>query len=511
MVGAVRDTATPVPFDPTDPALAGRVIAGCALETLLGSGGMGAVWKAHHQGLDLPVAVKLLLPLKELEATGAERLLREARAAARLRHANIVGVLNVGEEAGVPFLVMEFVDGQSLQQRLQASGKLPLGEALGIVRQVLAALELTFEYHIVHRDIKPDNVLIDRHGRVRLVDLGLAKEVDANLSLTRTGAVMGSPYYIAPEQAANSKAVDTRADLYALGCTFFHMLAGAPPYRGATYLEIILQHIQGPPADLSTLDSSIPPPIVAIVGRMMAKDPMQRYQTPTEVLADLAAWEAGPVAAPQADGSGRRRARRAACLASAGALVLALVLWLGLRGSGDHRPAQTAVVPSPVVASPQSGAPESATSVSAVAPARGRPAPRATPAARGEPQRARGNPLLDALTNRDTERLRRLLDRGSPPNVSSGGMTPLRYAVLIGDGRAVRMLLERGANPNTPDAAGETALHLALQQGHREMVANLLDFGANPNLPDRTGRSPLALAGGDAYLVRKLTEKGAHP
>jgi ankyrin repeat protein len=114
------------------------------------------------------------------------------------------------------------------------------------------------------------------------------------------------------------------------------------------------------------------------------------------------------------------------------------------------------------------------------------------------------------LANRDSEGLRRLLDRGSSPNVSSGGMTPLRYAVLIGDGRAVRMLLEKGANPNPTDPAEDAPLLLALQRGHREVVANLLDFGANPNVRDRSGRTPLQLAAGDPYFIRKLTEKGAH-
>lgn len=502
------NTPKPGTPHPTDPALAGRVIAGCRLQTLLGSGGMGAVWKAHHQALDVSVAVKLLLPIKELEANGAERLLREARAAARLRHPNIVGVLNVGEESGLPFLVMEFVDGESLQQRLDARGKLPLGEAVGILKQVLSALELTFEHRIVHRDIKPDNLLIDGQGRVRLVDLGLAKQVDGNLNLTQTGAVMGSPHYIAPEQASNAKAVDGRADLYALGCTFFHMLAGAPPYGGSTYLEIILQHIQGPAADLSALDPSIPTPIVEIVARLMAKDPARRYQTPAEVLSDLAAWEAGEAGATQVGRPARDRSGRWWWLVLGTlALGLGVTAHLVLRKAGGTRPP---AAPTPLAAAPQ---PESAVPSTAAAerPTRARPASRPPAVARPETSRGRGgSPLLDALANRDSEGLRRLLDRGSSPNVSSGGMTPLRYAVLIGDGRAVRMLLEKGANPNPTDPAEDAPLLLALQRGHREMVANLLDFGANPNVRDRSGRTPLQLAAGDPYFIRKLTEKGAH-
>ena len=506
--------APPSTFHPTDPALAGRVIAGCRLQTLLGSGGMGAVWKAHHLALDVSVAVKLLLPLKGLDASAAERLLREARAAARLRHPNIVGVLNVGEEDGLPFLVMEFVEGESLQQRLEAKGKLPLGEAVGIVKQVLAALELTFEHRIVHRDIKPDNLLVDRQGRVRLVDLGLAKQVDGGLELTQTGAVMGSPYYIAPEQAANSKAADGRADIYALGCTFFHLLVGAPPYGGATYLEIILKHIQGPVADLSALDASIPMPVVEIVARMMVKDPARRYQTPAEILADLAMWEAGQMGRTQVlrpDGD-RSDWRRRLPLAIATVLALLILFgWLMRMGDGlkpDPLPTAPVVeqtrpppseIPSAVVEKPM---PEK--------PVRPRLTNRPSPGRTESPRAGAGNALMDALSTRDTEGLRHLLDRGSNPNVSSGGLAPIHYAVMIGDSRAVRMLLEKGANPNAQDPSGETALVLAMQRGYREMVGDLLDFGANPNVRDRAGRTPLELAAGDPYFTRKLTEKGAH-
>ena len=503
---------------PTDPALAGRVIAGCRLQTLLGSGGMGAVWRAHHQALDIPVAVKLLLPIKELEASAAERLLREARSAARLRHPNIVGVLNVGEEAGLPFLVMELVEGESLQQRLDRQGKLSLTEAVDILKQVLAALELTFEHRIVHRDIKPDNLLVDREGKVKLVDLGLAKQVGGNLNLTQTGAVMGSPYYIAPEQAANSKAVDGRADLYALGCTFFHMLAGAPPYGGTTYLEIILKHIQGPLADLSALAPEIPTAIVEIAARMMAKDPVRRYQTPQEILADLALWEAGQIAPIPSERreSAQARKRRLHIASGVGlAALLGFLAWLTMHGA---KPPST-VQPAPIEV--RTEGPDSAATIVAEKPERSyrrespSPARIARPLAVHRPSRSRGDSrVMNALVNRDIDGLRVLLDRGvspnSSPNSSTGGMSPLDYAVRTGNGRALRMLLEKGANPNATDAAGETPLLHAIARGYRDMGAALLDFGANPNVRDRNGRTPLQLVGGDPYWTRKLLEKGAH-
>jgi hypothetical protein len=243
---------------------------------------------------------------------------------------------------------------------------------------------------------------------------------------------------------------------------------------------------------------------------MMAKDPARRYQTPTDVLADLALWEAGQepslVARPSAERSGHRR-----WLALAGlglATVLALVLWLSLRKSPQPGVATAA---SPAVV--EKSEPDGAVSPAGLRdkPARPRHTIRSAAAVRNDPPRGRGgNSVMDALASRDNEELRSLLDRGTSPNVSSGGMTPLHYAVLLGDGRAVRMLLEKGANPNAQDAAGETPLILAIRRGDRHMGTALLDFGANPNVRDRAGWTPLQLVAGDDFWTRKLLEKGAH-
>jgi serine/threonine protein kinase len=496
------------PIDPTAATLAGTVVGGCRLESLLGVGGMGAVWRAHHLALDVPVALKLMLPIKDVDPNAGERLLREARAAARLRHPNIVGVLNVGEEAGLPFLVMELVEGQSLQKVLDARGSLPVSEALGFVLQVLNALEVTFENRIVHRDIKPDNILIDGKGVAKLADLGLAKQAGGDLALTQTGVVMGSPYYIAPEQAANSKAADPRADLYSLGCVLFHLLTGGPPYTGATYVEVLLKHISGPLPDLTRMGPSLPKELAAVVLRLMAKSPAARYQTPQEVRAALLPFVAGstqPVTVPA-------RSRRALLIGGAVATLLTLTLLLWPRGGKTPAaPATVTPPPSAPATHTEQGTEQNTKDNTDSTPARRERRRRAEPPSPAAQPAARASSLTQAVGNHDTNRLRELLDRGTSPNVGDGTTSPLHMAVHMGSAQYVRMLLEKGANPNTRDEGGEAPLHYAIRRGDRANVSALLDFGANPNLRDRYGRTPLAAAWSDEFITRKLREKGANP
>jgi serine/threonine protein kinase len=538
------------PIVPTDPSLAGLIVGGCRLVELLGVGGMGAVWKAQHLALDVPVAIKLMLPIQELDPNAGERLLREARAAARLRHPNIVGVLNVGEDAGLPFLVMELVEGQSLQTLLDQRGALPVGEAVGFALQILSALDLTFEHGIVHRDVKPDNILIDKRGVAKLADLGLAKQAGTELSLTRTGAVMGSPYYIAPEQAANSKTADPRADIYSLGCVLFHMLAGTPPFTGVTHIEVILKHIGGPIPDLSLVDRGVPKGLSAVVATMMAKSPADRYTTPTDVrraLDPFAAHALPAAISPNADRGqagtdakidakiAKTRVRRVFWTLGAALLLLGAALAVVARGRNAPkisasqsalplRVSQASTSPERIVIDEAAHAQSSAASDKSrepTKPARRTPAPRrlryqaaATNPPGNAPQEvpsvSGAGSLSDALASHDTNRLRQLLDRGTPPNVGDGVTSPLHQAVHMGQPHYLRMLLEKGANPNTRDQFGEMPLHYALRRGDRATVGMLLDFGANPNARDRTGRSPLEIADGDDDLIAKLREKGAN-
>jgi serine/threonine protein kinase len=438
-------------------------------------------------------------------------LLREARAAAKLRHPNIVGVFNVGEDAGVHFLVMEFVEGQSLQKLLDERGALSLAQALTITAQLLDALELTFAHRIVHRDIKPDNILIDRQGVAKLADLGLAKQLGSELNLTQTGMVMGSPYYIAPEQASDTKNAGPLVDIYSLGCVLFHMVAGAPPFAGTTHLEVILKHVRDPIPNLSQTAPGTPAWLDPIVAKMMAKEPKDRFQTPSEIRQALQPL-LPPGTARQSNVPDRRGWR---LLKFIGPGLLLVGLGTSLYWCNRHKPTPVATT----AATASASVPETPVATNATqpepAPVKPQRRPRRTSVepsssrASRELPRTRGG-LADALEARDEQRLRTLLDRGTQPNVPDGQLSPLHEAVRLGEPRFVRMLLEKGANPNARDSAGETPLHEALRRRDHEVVGALLDFGANPNLPDRAGLTPLQAAGNDGTLVRRLLEKGAH-
>lgn len=183
----------------------GKIIGGCRIKKILGQGAMGVVYKTHHIALDIPVALKILPIHIAQRKLATERFIREARTAARLKHPNIVGVLNVGEEDGQHYIIMDFVDGQSLQDLLKEKGVLSNVEAVEIIQQIGNALALAHKNKIVHRDIKPDNILIDREGVAKLADLGLAKFTEEDASMTQSGITMGTPYFIAPEQSKDSK------------------------------------------------------------------------------------------------------------------------------------------------------------------------------------------------------------------------------------------------------------------------------------------------------------------
>jgi len=274
----------------------GRVIGGCRIEAKLGEGGMGVVYKARHLALDIPVALKLLSPdvaHQAADSTWGDRFLREARAAAKLQHQNIVGVLNVGREGDLHFIVMQFVDGESLRERLSRDGVIPVRESIAIIKQVCDALAVAHKNHIIHRDIKPDNIMIDSHGVIKLADLGLARNIAEDKSITVSGVSMGTPYYMAPEQAANAKNADQRSDIYSLGCTWYHMITGVVPYEGDSGFTVLMKHANDPVPDPRAANPQIPPAIAALIRRMMAKKPENRYQNIAELQADIERVETG--------------------------------------------------------------------------------------------------------------------------------------------------------------------------------------------------------------------------
>jgi serine/threonine-protein kinase len=268
-----------------------KVLGGCRLVKKIGEGGFGAVYKAHHLALNIPVAVKVLVSRRPGgDAPVEERFLREARIVARLKHPNIVGVLNVGSEDGIHFIVMDFVEGCSLQVLLKEKGRLPVPSAVVVFSQICQGLHYAHEQGVMHRDIKPGNILIETSGVPKIADFGFAKFADDDLSLTVSGAVMGTPYYLSPEQARDAKNVDRRSDIYSLGCTLYHVVCGRVPFQGETVAQVLLAHQQAPVPDPHSVDSAIPRDLAQIIMKMMAKKPADRFESAGAVHKQLAAF-----------------------------------------------------------------------------------------------------------------------------------------------------------------------------------------------------------------------------
>jgi len=253
----------------------------------LGEGGMGEVYLARQQGLDRMVALKVLSKQLGKKETFVERFFREARAMARLDHPNVLKVFAVETDKGRHYVAIEYVDGQTMQDWVNQLGRLSVADAVLVTIQCAQALVHAHEASLVHRDIKPDNVLVTRSGHVKVADFGLAKAADDDVSMTQSGTGMGTPLYMAPEQARNAKAVDLRADIYALGCSFYHFLTGELPFQGETALELVMAKEKGLFTSARKLNNEIPDRLDLLVDRMIAKDPDHRYADCTELLADL--------------------------------------------------------------------------------------------------------------------------------------------------------------------------------------------------------------------------------
>jgi eukaryotic-like serine/threonine-protein kinase len=249
----------------------------------LGSGGMARVVAAHDRVLDRRVAVKFIHDERAGNPVDRQRLLREARGAAALHHPNTVAVFDAGEDDGRPFIVMELVTGTSLAERLQRSGALPVDETVAVVAGVLAGLAAAHGRGLVHRDVKPANILLPDEGGVKLADFGIAKALaEASVRLTDTGHVLGTPRYLAPEQAAGQPATP-RSDLYSLGVVAYECLAGRAPFEADSALAVALAHQQAPVPSLAAAAPRVPPALVAAVERTLEKDPEARYASAAEM------------------------------------------------------------------------------------------------------------------------------------------------------------------------------------------------------------------------------------
>ena len=287
--------ATPAASDSTYRILEGRIMPGdrlghFELVEFVGGGGMGRVFRAIDTQLGRTVALKVLAPEQSSDPDALQRFQNEAESSARLDHDNVARVYYRGEDRGLHYIVFEFIEGVNLRALIERKGPLPLAEAVSYTLQVAEALSYADSRAVVHRDIKPSNVLVTPAGRVKLIDLGLARLRHADpamADLTASGVTLGTFDYISPEQARDPRNADIRSDIYSLGCTFFYMLAGQPPFPEGTVLQKLLQHQGDQPPDIQEFRSDLPEEVSRVMRKMMAKDPRRRYADPNDLVTDL--------------------------------------------------------------------------------------------------------------------------------------------------------------------------------------------------------------------------------
>jgi serine/threonine protein kinase len=322
------------------------------IEGLLASGAAGDVYKAMHLGLGTHVAVKVLRPGGgETADIRKRRFLREARVAARLRSPHVVRVFDiVAGDGDLAYIVMELLEGETLAERVQRDGPLPVRDAVEFIRQAAHALGEMHDAGIVHRDVKPSNLFLEQAAdgtrKVKLLDFGVAalrQPVSRDSGLTFSEAFIGTPRYMAPEQVRSSKSVDARADVWALGVTLHELLAGAPPFDGLTVMAVLNQIERGSARPLERV--GIPAGLLALIRRCMSTDPAERPVNARALAAELEPFGDGQAASPPAAPTRRRVALVAATI-----LAVTLLVLLGLRRPGDARPTPAAQ-PTPVASS----------------------------------------------------------------------------------------------------------------------------------------------------------------
>jgi serine/threonine-protein kinase len=270
------------------PALVNQQLPGYELLEKLGQGAMGTVFKARQLSMDRLVAIKILHPRLAANREFLDRFRREAHTAAKFSSNNVVQAIDVGSAGNVHFFVMEFVPGKTVQDELDGGKIFPEKEALDIVLQVAQALQQAHRRGLIHRDVKPANIMLTAEGVAKLADLGLARDISDRAAIkAEKGMLVGTPYYIAPEQIEGREDVDIRADLYSLGATLYHMVTGRPPFKGKDLDEILDAHLEAELTPPDHVNQGLSTGVGEVVEFLMAKEPGKRYRTPEELIIDL--------------------------------------------------------------------------------------------------------------------------------------------------------------------------------------------------------------------------------
>ena len=264
----------------------GDILGGFKIEKELGRGGMGVVFKAHELSLNRKVALKVLGQKLTFDEEFITRFKREAQIVAAMNHPNIVKILSFGEEQGLYYFAMEYIKGKDLGQILQEKKVLPMEEALFIIGQVAGALDEAHRRGVVHRDLKPSNIMLDRMGRVKVTDFGVAFAEESTVKLTKTGLFLGTPEYASPEQA-QGQPLDVRSDIYALGAVLYRMLSGKPPITGDSPLAVVAKISSEPVTPIKKVNPDVPKPVRKLIEKMMAKDSDLRFQTPDDLISAI--------------------------------------------------------------------------------------------------------------------------------------------------------------------------------------------------------------------------------
>src|SRR6202451_2700538 len=283
----IADSETIQMVDPTTITLGSDFGPRYRIDALLGQGGMGRVYKAYDKELNRTVAIKVVRQGVMGEADALNRFKQELVLASKISHKNILRIHDLGEVDGMKFITMAYVEGQDLHQIIKANPKLPLERALKFATQLAGALAAAHAEDVVHRDLKPQNILLDKNDQVYIADFGLAKSYAAGaVGMTQTGAFLGTPRYMSPEQV-EGKPTDGRSDLYAFGLILYEMVAGDVPFTGESTLKVMYQRLQERPKSPKSANPSIPTWLERVIMRCLEKDPEDRYQNAYEILADL--------------------------------------------------------------------------------------------------------------------------------------------------------------------------------------------------------------------------------